>query len=142
MKSEEESLKIRDKIIRFIGISKKTEFEVRQKLKRLNVTSFADINEYISYLKELGYINDEEYVISYIKQEERFLNYSIYEIKSKLSLKEIDKSLILKYTGNLEESDYENLVIQKLLNTKLKSYDENKKRAYLYRRGFKLNGSE
>ena len=36
-------------------------------------------------------------------------------------------------------SEYENLVVNKLINSKLKDYDEQTRREYLYRRGFKLD---
>ena len=66
------------------------------------------------------------------------MQYSIYEIKNKLLQKGVNASIIEEEIERLEESDYELNTVQKLKNGKLKSYDEEKRRAYLYRRGFKL----
>lgn len=127
----------REKAIKYIGISKKTEYEVRQKLKRLQVTSSV-IDEEINYLKELGYIDDKDYARSFVKQCYKMMQYSIYEIKNKLLQKGINASIIEEELELLKDSDYELNTVEKLKNGKLKSYDDEKTKAYLYRRGFKL----
>ena len=137
MNNSEQNILARDKAIRYIGISKKTEYEVRQKLKRLKIASSV-IDEEIEYLKELGYIDDIDYVKSYIKQCYKMQNYSIYEITNKLLQKGIKASIIEQEIGDLKESDYEQRVVDKLINGKLKSYDEMKQNNYLYRRGFRV----
>lgn len=137
MNNSEENILARDKAIRYIGISKKTEYEVRQKLKGLKTASSV-IDEEIEYLKELGYIDDIDYVKSYIKQCEKMQNYSIYEITNKLLQKGIKTSIIDEEIEDLRESDYEQQVVEKLLNGKLRSYDEMKQKSYLYRRGFRV----
>lgn len=137
MNNSEANIYARDKAIKYIGISKKTEFEVKQKLKRLNIASSV-IDEEIEYLKELGFLNDDDYVSSYVKQCEKMLNYSIYEIRNKLLQKGIKASIIEEKIQILIDSDYEKNVMEKLINGKLKSYDDVKKKTYLYRRGFKF----
>lgn len=127
----------REKAIKYIGISKKTEYEVRQKLKRLQVTSSV-IDEEINYLKELGYIDDKDYARSFVKQCYKMMQYSIYEIKNKLLQKGINASIIEEELELLKDSDYELNTVEKLKNGKLKSYDDEKTKAYLYRRGFRL----
>lgn len=137
MNNSEQNIQARDKAIRYIGISKKTEYETRQKLKGLKIASSV-IDEEIEYLKELGYIDDIDYVKSYIKQCYKMQNYSIYEITNKLLQKGIKASIIDEEIDGLKESDYEQLVVEKLLNGKLKSYDEMQQKNYLYRRGFRV----
>lgn len=137
MNNSEQNILARDKAIRYIGISKKTEYEVKQKLKGLKIASSV-IDEEIEYLKELGYIDDGDYVKSYIKQCAKMQNYSIYEITNKLLQKGIKASIIDEEIDSLKESDYEQQVVEKLLNGKLKSYDEMKQKSYLYRRGFRV----
>lgn len=137
MNNSEANIYARDKAIKYIGISKKTEFEVRKKLKRLNIASSV-INDEIISLKELGFIDDNDYVSSYIKQCEKMLNYSIYEIRNKLLQKGIKASIIEEKLQILQDSDYERNVVDKLVAGKLKSYDDLKKKSYLYRRGFKF----
>lgn len=126
----------KEKAIRYIGISRKTEYEVFQKLKKLK---FDDeiINKVIEYIKNLNYLNDHEYVDAYIRQCMRLQNYSIYEIKNKLLQKGIKKDIIDEKIEVLYESDYEKNVVEKLLKGKLKNTDDGKRKAYLYRRGFK-----
>ena len=93
--------------------------------------------EVIEYLKELGYINDDDYVDAYIRQCMRLLDYSTYEIRQKLLQKGINKYIIDDKVGTLEESDYNDLLLNKLLNGKCKNMDDLKKKQYLFRRGLK-----
>lgn len=137
MNNSEENIYARDKAIRYIGISKKTEYEVRKKLKGLKIASSV-IDEEIEYLKELGFIDDADYAKSYIRQCEKLLNYSIYEITNKLLQKGIKASIIDEEIVVLKETDYEIRVVEKLIKGKLKSYDEMKQKNYLYRRGFRV----
>lgn len=137
MNNCEENIRARDAAIRYVGISKKTEYEVKQKLKRLKVSSSV-IEQEMEYLKELGYIDDLDYVQSYLRQCEKLKQYSIYEITNKLLQKGIKASIIEQEIDSLKESDYELRVIEKLNKGKLKSYDDIKKQNYLYRRGFRF----
>ena len=134
--NSDENIFAREKAIKYIGISKKTEYEIRNKLKGLKITSSV-IDEEIEYLKELGFIDDIQYTKSYLRQCDKLIQYSIYEITQKLLKKGISLDIIEENIGNLKESDYEARVIQKLLNGKLKTYDVKKQKAYLYRRGFR-----
>lgn len=128
----------KEKAIKYIGISKKTEFEVNKKLKSLGVDSLT-ISKVIDYLNELGYLDDVDYVRSYIRQNVKMLKYSKYELKQKLLQKGVKVSIIdSEFDNNLPES-YELDVKNKLLSGKLKDYDSVKQREYLYRRGFSLD---
>ena len=75
-------------------------------------------------------------VINWLEQCEKMQNYSIYEITNKLLQKGIKASIIDDEIDILKETEYEQRVIDKLINGKLKSYDEIKQKNYLYRRGF------
>lgn len=130
---------LKEKAIKYIGISKKTEFEVRKKLKNISDDE-ETIDKVISYLKELGYIDDLDYIKSYIRQNINMLKYSKYELKQKLLQKGIKASIIEEKFETELPFDYERNVIYKLVNGKLKNYDDIKKKEYLYRRGFKLDG--
>ena len=137
MNNSEENIYARDKAIKYIGISKKTEHEVKNKLKGLKIASSV-IEQEIEYLKELGFIDDIDYAKSYIKQCEKMLNYSIYEITNKLLQKGVKASIIEQEIDVLKETYYEEKVVDKLINGKLKSYDKTKQKNYLYRRGFRV----
>ena len=73
----------KEKAIKYIVVAKKTKQEVRNKLTK---SGFDDetIEEVISYLEKLNYLDDNEYVDAYIRQCMRLQSYSIYEIKQKL----------------------------------------------------------
>lgn len=120
----------------YIGISKKTEYEVRQKLIKKKVEAHI-IDKVIEYLKELNYINDKAYVDAYIVQNMRLLKYSIKEITYKLLQKGIKKDIMEDKLIILAKKDYENKVIKKIINSKGQRLDELKLKGYIYRRGFK-----
>lgn len=124
----------KEKAIKYIGISKKTAFEVKRKLLMSKVDE-AIIDDVIAYITELGYLNDEEYVVLYIKQNIKFEKYSAFEIRQKLIAKGISSELIDKHINLLYNIDYDLKLKDKLLYTKLKGLDDNKVQSYLYRRG-------
>ena len=126
----------KEKAIKYIGISKKTEYEVVTKLKNIGVSEDI-IQNVICYLKDLEYINDSDYVDAYIRHCMRLQKYSIFEISQKLIHKGIDKELIDEKLSILHEENYEKDVVERLLEFKLKDMEDMKIRQYLYRRGFK-----
>lgn len=130
----------KEKAIRYIVVARKTESEVRKKLKNSGCEENI-INKVIEHLIKLDYINDSEYVDAYIRQCMRLLNYSIYEIKNKLLQKGIKKDIIEEKLQVLYNTDYEEKLVQKLLNGKLKSMEPLKQKQYLYRRGFRCDFS-
>mgnify|MGYP003398622129 CR=1 FL=1 len=125
----------KEKAFRYLILSKKTEFEVRNKLKKSKFDE-ETIDKVVVYLQDLNYINDIEYVDAYIRQCMRLQNYSIFEIKNKLLQKGIKKYIIEEKLADLKETDYEKKLMQKLLNGKLKDMEPLKSKQYLYRRGF------
>ena len=122
----------KNKAVKYVGISKKTEFEVRKKLSQSNFDEEI-IDQVIEYLKELGYIND--YEDAYIRQCMRLLDYSTYEIKNKLLQKGINKYIIEDKIQILQDADYDKKILEKLNSGKCKNMDDIKKKQYLYRRG-------
>jgi len=128
----------KEKAIKYIGISKKTSYEVAKKLKTLGAEQ-GIIDKVIEYLEEVGYIDDIDYVQSYLRQNIKMLKYSVYELKQKLLQKGVKASIIESTFESDLPSDYEAQVVNKLICSKLKDYDEIKKKEYLYRRGFKLD---
>lgn len=127
----------KEKAIKYIGISKKTEYEVYTKLRKIGYDENTS-KDVIEYVKNLGYIDDYDYVDAYIRQCMRLLNYSIYEIKNKLLQKGIKKDIIEEKLEFLYNENYESKVLSKLLSGKLKDIEKLKKKQYLYRRGFKI----
>ena len=128
----------KQKAIKFIGISKKTEYEVKQKLLILGYNQEI-VDMVISYLLNIGYIDDIDYVKSYIKQNERFMKYSIFEITQKLLQKGIKKDIIENEITILEDSNYDKKIFEKLMLTKCKDMEPLRLKQYLYRRGLKVD---
>lgn len=126
----------KEKAIRYIVVARKTEDEVRKKLIKSGFDEII-IDKVIKHLIKLDYINDNDYVDAYIRQCMRLLNYSIYEIKNKLLQKGIKKDIIEEKLQKLYECNYEEEIVAKLLNGKLKSMEPIKKKQYLFRRGFR-----
>lgn len=128
----------KQKAIKYIGISKKTEYEVKQKLIKIGYSQ--DITDMvISYLLDIGYIDDKDYVESYIRQNERFLKYSIFEIEQKLLQKGIKKDIIEEKINILKDTDYDKKIFDKLMAGKCKDMEPLKQKQYLYRRGIKFD---
>lgn len=128
----------KEKALRYIMMSKKTEQEVYNKLIKLGFEENI-ILDVIDYLKSIKYIDDNDYVDAYIRQCMRLMNYSIYEIKNKLLQKGIEKCIIENKLEDLKESEYEEKLRNKLLSTKCKNMDEQKIKSYFYRRGLYIN---
>ena len=126
-----------EKAVKYLASSLKTEFEVKNKLQKLGCDSNM-IGEIIAHLKEISYIDDKNYVLAYKRQCIKMPKYSIYEIISKLKQKGIHSELLEELRYELEESEYEKGIVEKIKEKKLAlGEDIMKINNYLYRRGFK-----
>ena len=125
----------KEKAVRYLVLALRTEEEVKNKLRKLNVEE-GIIVQVTEYLKSIGYIDDEKYVEAYIRQCINIPKYSKYEIRMKLIQKGINKEILSEKLEELDNCDYENKLIDKLLKGKLKNMEPLKQKAYLYRRGF------
>ncbi len=128
----------KEKAVRYLVLALRTEEEVKNKLRKLNVEEDI-IVQVTEYLKSIGYINDEKYVEAYIRQCINIPKYSKYEIRMKLIQKGINKEILSEKLEELDNCDYENKLIDKLLKGKLKNMEPLKQKAYLYRRGFRAS---
>ena len=131
----------KEKAIKYIGISKKTEYEVKNKLVRLGVSEDV-IEEVTQYIKELGYIDDVAYSKAFIRTCEKEGKKSLYEIKLKLLQKGIKEYIIDEELELLKDSDYEEKVINYLSKGKFLNKEEELNK-YLITKGFRgYNESE
>ena len=128
----------KEKAVRYLVLALRTEEEVKNKLRKLNVEEDI-IFQVTEYLKSIGYIDDEKYVEAYIRQCINIPKYSKYEIRMKLIQKGINKEILSEKLEELDNCDYENKLIDKLLKGKLKNMEPLKQKAYLYRRGFRAS---
>lgn len=131
----------KEKAVKYLVLALRTETEVRNKLKKLDVEEEV-INEVLEYLKRINYIDDSKYVDAYLRQCISIPKYSKFEIKMKLIQKGIDKNLIEQKLDEFDSYNYEKSLVEKLLNGKLKNMEPLKQKAYLYRRGFNINLNE
>ena len=109
----------KEKAVRYSVLALRTEEEVKNKLRKLNVEE-GIIVQVTEYLKSIGYIDDEKYVEAYIRQCINIPKYSKYEIRMKLIQKGINKEILSEKLEELDNCDYENKLISNYPNaTKL-----------------------
>ena len=90
----EEFDKIKTKVLKYIMFKKRTEQEVRQKFREESIEL---LNDVIEELKELNYINDENYINRAVNEFKNLKKMSIKEIEYKLMTKGIKKDIINNY---------------------------------------------
>lgn len=84
----EEFDKLKTKVLKYILFKKRTEQEVRQKFREDSGEMLDDV---IEELKELNYINDENYIQRAVNEFKNLKNMSIKEIQYKLMTKGLKK---------------------------------------------------
>ena len=135
MYSLEEFDKAKTKILRYILYKKRTENEVRTKLK--NDIDEEMLEDAIEYLKEAKYIDDEDYIEKTINNFKILKKMSIMELKYKLQAKGLNKDLIEDYIyQNRDELiEYEINSAEKIILRK----DQEKPEivSYLMKKGYK-----
>lgn len=130
--------KLKTKILKNIFYKKRTEKEILEKFKNED----SDIlYETIENLKELGYINDIDYIKRYIHDVITLKNLSIFEIKYKLYSKGIKETDIEDYISENHEmlEDYELLAARNILNKKKKEKDIEEIAQYLRKKRYKAD---
>ena len=125
------------KVMKFIVFKKRTENEVRQKFQ--NSIEENMLEDIIQYIKDAGYINDYEYIEKQVNEYKLLKTLSIKEIKYKLLSKGLSKDLIEDYIqANYDElQEYEKNSLEKIINKKSNSMDEEKLKQYLFKKGYR-----
>ena len=97
--------KLKTKVLKYIMYKKRTEHEVREKFKDEENDILDDV---IDNLKELGYINDNDYIKRSVNEFLNLKNMSIKELTYKLASKGIRRNDIENYiyANNEELKDY------------------------------------
>lgn len=132
----EEFDNMKTKVLKYILYKKRTEQEIRQKFNKEDNQIIEDV---IDYLKETGYISDEEYISRAINEYIALKNLSITEIKYKLLSKGINKDLVDNYIDLHYEDmiEYELNSIKKIILKKANQLEENELIEFLYKKGYK-----
>lgn len=131
----EEFDKLKTKVLKYILFKKRTEAEVRQKF-------IADegelLNDVIDELKELNYIDDEEYIKKAVKEYMNLRNLSIKELEYKLISKGIKKALVDSYIYSNKEIllDYEIKSAKNIIMKKINSQEKEEILNYLRKKKY------
>ena len=132
----EEFDNMKTKVLKYVLYKKRTEQEIRQKFNKEDNKIIEDV---INYLKEAGYISDEEYISRAINEYIALKNLSITEIKYKLLSKGINKDLVDNYIDLHYEDmiEYELNSIKKIILKKANQLEDNELIEFLYKKGYK-----
>lgn len=122
-------------VMKYILYKKRTESEVRKKFCHTIEENMLD--DIIEYVKEVGYINDKEYIKRLVNEYMALKSMSIREIKNKIYSKGIYADDIEDYLyENKEELEsYELKSAEKLANKK-RGMEPQKLKLYLVNKGF------
>ena len=96
------------------------------------------LDDVIDHLKEIGYINDLEYINRAVAEFKNLKNMSIKEIEYKLLTKGIDKNLIDDYIYNNREDmlEYEINSAKKIFVKKQGTVEKEEIKNYLRKKGY------
>lgn len=132
----EEFDKEKTKIMKYIMYKKRTEYEVKNKFQ--NTIQNDILCDIIEYVKEAGYLSDEDYINKAILEFINLKNISIREIEYKLQSKGIDKEKIEDYIyknkDKLEEHELKSAT--NIVQKKKSLMNEEEIKMYLIKKGY------
>lgn len=138
--SEEEKLRAKKKAMSLLQHNDRTEWELRDKLKRAEFSDEA-IDEAIEYVRSFHYIDDKRYAVRFV--EIYHTSRSKKRLWQDLMKRHVPEEYISLALEQLEDGDSEALQreIEKLTRYKEElTYEEKQKiTAKLYRKGFSVN---
>lgn len=128
--------KLKTKMLKYIFYKKRSEKEVREKFKNEDNDI---LEETIENLKELGYINDVNYVDRFMHEAIALKNLSIFELKYKLYAKGIPEHIIDDYISQNEEmlNEYELLSARNIAHKKKSTLEPEEIALYLKKKRYK-----
>jgi len=132
----EEFDKLKTKVLKYILYKKRTEKEVWQKFSAL--TDEKLLEDVIQELKDIGYINDENYIKRAVDEFLAINTLSIKEMKNKLFMKGLNSDLIDNYFSENDEKlhSYEINCAKKIIIKKSAAMETEEIIAYLYKKGY------
>lgn len=139
MYSLEEFDKEKIRVLKYIMFKKRSEYEIRNKYsKSINEELLNDI---IDYLKEAGYINDNEYIERSVNEYMILKNLSLKELKYKLIAKGINRNLLEDYFYEHQEEleEYEIKSSTNIVYKKQNTMDQEEIKQYLFKKGYKYD---
>ena len=136
MYSIEEFDEAKTKVLKYICYKKRTESEVKNKfIKVINEELLEDV---IEELKNIGYIDDEKYILRAINEFMNLKYMSIKEIKYKFMTKGIKSNIIEDYIDNNYDKllEYEKNSAKKIA-IKKSNLEKQEIKMYLIKKGYK-----
>ena len=135
----EEFDRLKTKVLKYIMYKKRTEHEIRRKFS--NVDNQEMLEDVIENLKEIGYINDENYINRAVAEFMNLNNLSLKELKYKLMSKGVNSSVMNNYFDNhLEElEEYEINSAKNIILKKQFSMEEQQLVQHLLKKGYKMD---
>lgn len=135
----EEFDKLKTKVLKYIMYKKRTEKEVYQKFSSSDDENL--LEDVIEHLKEIGYINDNNYIERAMNEFMAINTFSIKEIKNKLYAKGISSAIIDAYFCKHEEEiqEYELKCAKKIILKKQNQITKEEIEQFLYRKGYQLD---
>ena len=142
MYNVEEFDKEKTRVLKYIMFKKRTEQEIKNKFsKTIDENMLEDI---IEYLKEAGYISDEDYIDRAINEFIALKSLSLKEVKYKLLAKGLNKSLVEDYMYNHSDEldEYETNSATRIAIKKSTSMDIDEIKQFLYKKGYRQESIE
>ena len=132
----EEIDKVKSRVLKYIVYKKRTEKEIRNKFS--DTFDEEIFEQVIEQLKELGYINDTNYIDRAVNEFIALKSMSIRELKYKLISKGLSSNLIEDYcSANYEELlEYEKKSAEKIMLKKLPTMDIQEVKLFLRKKGY------
>ena len=138
MYTVEEFDKLKTKILKYIMYKKRTEQEIRRKFSEEDSEMLEDA---IEHLKEIGYINDQNYIERAVSEYINLNNLSIKELKYKLQAKGIQADTIEDYIYNNSDKleEYEINSARNIIIKKQNAMEEQQLIQFLLKKGYKMD---
>lgn len=133
----EEFDKAKTKVLKYIMYKKRTEQEIKVKFRQTIEENL--LEDVIEELKNIGYINDENYIERAINENMALKNLSIKELKYKLMAKGVKASVLEEYMTKHEEEleEYEQKSADNIVIKKITNMEEREIEQYLRKKGYK-----
>lgn len=142
MYTVEEFDKEKTKVLKYIMFKKRSEYEVRNKFSKTIEENMLD--DIVEYLKEAGYINDEDYIDRLVNEFIALKSLSLKEVKYKLMAKGLERNLIedYMYSHSDELDEYEKNSATCIAIKKSASMEKDEIKTFLYKKGYKPESIE
>lgn len=134
----EEFDKLKTKVLKYIMYKKRTEKEIKRKFA--NIENQYMLDDVIENLKEIGYINDSNYVERAVTEFINLNNLSLKELKYKLMSKGIEPNIIEDYiNAHIEELQEYEINSAKNIILKKQDMEEQQLIQFLLKKGYKMD---